>query len=202
MEPLSGRHVRLEPLTHVHVDGLVEAATEDRGSYVFTWVPTDHDSAVRYVDQALAEQAAGTSRPFATVAQRDGSVLGSTRYLNVRCWEWEQADGNPDVVEIGATWLRASAQRTPVNTEAKLLQLTHAFDTWHVQRVELKTDARNERSRQAIERLGAQLEGVLRSYQPSAEGPWPRDTAMYSILASEWPAVRAGLLSRLDDPAG
>ena len=96
-------------------------------------------------------------------------------------------------MEIGGTWLAASAQRTGANTDAKLLMLTHAFDVWDVQRLDLKTDARNARSRAAIERLGAQLDGVMRNWQPSyvpGEGGLPRDTALYSIIPSEWPAIR------------
>ena len=132
-------------------------------------------------------------------------MLGSTRFMNIEHWPWDLAGADPDAVEIGSTWLAPSAQRTPVNTEAKLLMLTHAFEVWHVQRVTLKTDARNERSRNAILRLGARFDGVLRANMPAYDGAWPRDSAFYSILASEWPAVRSGLRTRLgipDDPAG
>ena len=129
----------------------------------------------------------------------DDRVVGSTRFLNLRSWGRPGANGDPDVAEVGATWLAASAQRSPVNTEAKLLQLTHAFDVWGVERLELKTDARNDRSRAAIERLGARFEGVLRAYQPAADHPGARDTAMYSILAAEWPDVRTNLVTRLRD---
>ena len=135
--------------------------------------------------------------PFATVRVADGRVVGSTRFLNLRSWGRPGSSGGPDVAEVGATWLAASVQRSAVNTEAKLLQLTHAFDGWRVERLELKTDARNQRSRAAIERLGAQFEGVLRAYQPAADHPGARDTAMYSILRAEWPGVRAVLEARL-----
>jgi RimJ/RimL family protein N-acetyltransferase len=185
--------VRLEPLALEHRDGLLSAATEPGTAAPLTWVPADVDAVTAYVDQALAEQAAGSSVPFATVAVEPARVVGSTRFMNIRAWEWSRATGNPDVAEIGATWLAASARRTAVNTEAKRLQLTHAFEVWGVQRVELKTDARNTTSRAAIERLGAHFEGVLRSFQPASDGPRPRDTAMYSILAEEWPEVRARL---------
>lgn len=198
---LAGRYVRLEPLAARHAAGLLAAATEDRSTYGFTWVPASLDEAVAFVETALAEQAAGTSVPFATVRLADGRVVGSTRFLNLRSWGRPGASGDPDVAEVGATWLSASAQRSALNTEAKLLQLTHAFDVWGVARLELKTDARNARSRAAIERLGARFEGVLRAYQPAADHPGARDTAMYSILPSEWPGVRARLVARLDGSA-
>ncbi len=104
----------------------------------------------------------------------------------------------PDAVEIGGTWLAASAQRSGINTDAKRLMLTHAFETWRVQRVDLKTDARNDRSRAAIERIGGRLDGVMRNWQPSlvpGEEGQPRDSAMYSIVPSEWPDVRARLVA-------
>jgi RimJ/RimL family protein N-acetyltransferase len=185
--------VRLEPLGHHHREGLLAAAGEPATAAPLTWIPIDAAQVAAYVDQALAEQEAGTSVPFATVALPAGRVVGSTRFLNLRRWDWPGTTDGPDVAEIGATWLAASTRRTAVNSEAKLLQLIQAFDVWGAQRVELKTDARNLVSRQAIERLGARFEGVLRSYQPAADGPWPRDTAMYSILAGEWPDVAARL---------
>ena len=120
-------------------------------------------------------------------------MLGSTRFLALR---WFSGRGFPDAVEIGGTWLAASAQRTGANTEAKLLMLTHAFETWNVQRVDFKTDARHARSRAAIERLGAQFDGIMRNWQaslvPGEEGQ-ARDSAMYSIIPSEWPAIRSRL---------
>lgn len=198
MLTLAGHYVRLEPLEVRHAGALVEAATEDRSTYGLTWVPSSQDEAVAYIETALAEQAAGTSVPFATVRLTDGRVVGSTRFLNLRCWGRPGSSGDPDVAEVGATWLAVSAQRSALNTEAKLLQLTHAFEVWGVERLELKTDARNGQSRAAIERLGASFEGVLRAYQPAADHPGARDTAMYSILAAEWPLVRARLVARLD----
>jgi RimJ/RimL family protein N-acetyltransferase len=124
------------------------------------------------------------------------------RFMNIETWTWpgERARQVPAVpfeaAEIGSTWLAASAQRTAVNTEAKLLMLTHAFDVWRLRRVNLKTDARNARSRTAIERLGARLDGVLRAHMP-AFGGGVRDTALYTILASEWPSVRAALVAKM-----
>ena len=117
--------------------------------------------------------------------------------MNAERWEWRRAGAHPDAVEIGSTWLTASAQRTPINTEAKLLMLTHAFEVWNVLRVTLKTDARNGRSRNAILRLGAQFDGVLRAHMPAYDIAEPRDSAYYSILASEWPDVRDRLTEAL-----
>jgi RimJ/RimL family protein N-acetyltransferase len=153
-----------------------------------------------YVDVALAEQARGVSLPFATRRVADGRIVGSTRFMTMERWVWPAPHGRQtrpvgcvDVVEIGATWLAPDAQRTAINTRAKLLMLTHAFETWDARRATLKTDARNVRSRTAIERLGARLDGVLRAHMPAADGA-VRDTAFYSILAGEWPSVKARLL--------
>jgi N-acetyltransferase len=163
-------------------------------------VPDGPEQARAYVVEALDRQDAGTEMPFAQVRSSDGRVLGSTRYLNIEHWSWSGSTGRPDVVEIGATWLAAAAQRTPVNTEAKLLLIGHAFEVWGVQRVWFKTDARNERSRAAIERLGARFEGVLRHHMPAYGRPGPRDSACYAVLPDEWPAVRARLVGRLGIP--
>jgi RimJ/RimL family protein N-acetyltransferase len=150
-----------------------------------------------HVDALIGERAHGRSHAFATRRLADGRIVGSTRFLTIARWDWSESTGAPDAVEIGGTWLAASAQRSAVNTEAKLLMLTHAFEAWRVQRVELKTDAANARSRAAIERIGATFEGVLRNYQPSYLEPGrPRDTAMFSVTAAEWPAVRSRLEAR------
>lgn len=194
---LDGRLVRLEPLDPAHVPALVAAADESRAHYGLTWVPGDAAAMARFVDAALAQAARGLEVPFATVDQRRGRVVGSTRFCNVERWPWSGAPAapvpaGPDAVEIGHTWLAASAQRTYVNTEAKLLMLGHAFEVWRVRRVTLKTDARNVRSRAAIERLGARFDGILRAHMPAADGG-VRDSAMYSMLAGEWPAARERL---------
>jgi N-acetyltransferase len=200
---LEGRHVRLEPLTPAHAPALAAAADGPRDTYAFTLVPGDLDDARRYIESALADQAAGRALPFATVARASGRVLGSTRFGNVEFWPWpagnphQRGADRPDVVEIGWTWLAAAAQRTAVNTEAKLVMLTHAFETWRVHAVKLNTDARNARSRAAIERIGARLDGVLRCHRPASDGGI-RDTAAFSLLASEWPTAKARLLARLD----
>jgi len=188
---LDGAHVRLEPLSMAHADELLAASNEDRSTYGWTRTPAGPAGVVAYIDAAYAEGRI----PFATIWKEVGRVVGSTSFFPE--W-WVETDGPPDVVEIGATFLAASAQRTAVNTEAKLLMLTHAFEVWGVQRVSLKTDARNERSRAAIERLGARYDGTLRRHMPAyGPGGGPRDSAFFSILSEEWPAVKSGLHARL-----
>jgi RimJ/RimL family protein N-acetyltransferase len=199
---LEGRWVRLEPLARAHAEGLLAAAAGPRDTYGFTLVPGTAAEAAAYVDAALGEQEAGRALPFATVDRALDVVVGSTRLFNIEFWTWSPGNANqrgaerPDVVEIGWTWLAAAAQRTPINTEAKLLMLIHAFEHWRVHRVSLMTDARNQRSRQAILRLGARFDGILRAARPASDGAI-RDTAAFSILEAEWPAVRANLEARL-----
>jgi N-acetyltransferase len=140
--------------------------------------------------------------PFAIVRSHDGVVIGSTRFFDLEQWSWPQGHPSrgralPDACEIGYTWLARSAIRTPVNTEAKMLMLTHAFEAWQVLRVCLHTDIRNERSRAAIERIGGKFEGILRAHRMAADFI-PRDSARYSIIASEWPAVKLRLGQRLE----
>ena len=134
--------------------------------------------------------------------QRDNTVIGSTRFWNIEHWAWPQGHKfhgreTPDACEIGYTWLTQSAIRTAANTEAKLLMLTHAFETWEVFRVCLHTDARNERSRAAIERIGGKFEGILRAHRMAADFI-PRDSARFSILAAEWPAAKQRLIQLMD----
>jgi RimJ/RimL family protein N-acetyltransferase len=199
---LEGRWVRLEPLTDAHAGPLLAAAGGPRDTYAFTWVPATPGEMERYVSEALRDRDAGRALPFATVDRASGNVVGSTRFGNIEYWAWpggnphQRGSERPDVVEIGWTWLAAKAQRTPLNTEAKLLMLTHAFETWRVHRVSLMTDARNLRSRTAIERLGARFDGVLRAQRMAVDGQI-RDTAAFSILDAEWPAVKGNLESRL-----
>jgi RimJ/RimL family protein N-acetyltransferase len=207
MEPLTpvllcGASVRLEPLALDHLAGLLEAATGPRESFALTTVPPDALAMKRYIATALEWHARGAALPFATVDARTDRVVGSTRFGNVERWDWPAGSAHarppacPDAVEIGWTWLHPSAQRTAINTEAKLLLLGHAFEAWRVHRVTLKTDARNARSRAAIARLGARLDGVLRGHMPAADGG-VRDSAVYSLVASEWPTVQARLRERL-----
>ncbi|HEY3819270.1 MAG TPA: GNAT family protein [Polyangiaceae bacterium] len=199
---LSDDVVLLEPLTLDHAARLLEASTARRDTYGLTLVPSTPEAMRAYVELALSEQGRGVSIPFATCDARTRRVLGATRFMTIERWTWPQP-GSPlqrtrehaDVVEIGSTWLAQDAQRTAVNTHAKLLMLTHAFEAWEVRRVTLKTDARNTRSRNAIERLGARLDGILRAHMPAFDGAI-RDTAFFSILAAEWPHVKARLLER------
>lgn len=187
---LEGAVVRLTPLAFGDVDALVAAAGEDRSTFAFTLVPADAHEMRDYVDALLEQAAEGSTVPFVTRWRADDRVLGCTRFLSIQRWFGRE---HPDALEIGGTWLAASAQRTAANTEAKYLLLRHAFEVWDVQRVDLRTDARNERSRAAIERVGARFEGVLRSWQPSlvaGEDGQPRDTAIFSIVTGEWPGVR------------
>jgi RimJ/RimL family protein N-acetyltransferase len=194
---LAGRIVRLEPLAEAHVDGLVAASAEARETYGYTTVPYGRDAMAGYVRALLAARSTGEAIPFAQVRVADGRTVGVTRFLSLR---WGPGESLPYAVEIGGTWLAASAQRTGINSEAKLLLLAHAFEGWKVSRVDFKTDARNGRSRAAILALGASFEGVLRNWQPShvlGEEKELRDSAIYSILDSEWPAVRQALMARL-----
>jgi RimJ/RimL family protein N-acetyltransferase len=207
LEPftLEGTRVRLEPLDPSHIDGLVEAAAEDRSHYQWTYTPEGVEQMTDFVRDAQAKAATGAHVPFATI--RRGSkgapdrVVGSTRFCEIGFWQWppgasHQRHGVPDVVDIGFTWLAGSAQRTAVNTEAKLLMLTHAFEVWEVHRVDLQTDVRNKRSWAAIERIGGQLDGIMRADRPGADDT-VRTSARFSIIAAEWPAVQARLRARL-----
>lgn len=203
---LQGRIVRLEPLTPGAVDGLLAAATEPAGASSLTHLPQDLPAMADYVTAALADQQAGRSLPFVIRTQDSDRIVGSTRFLDLDYWQgplaWPPGAARgpagevPDVAEIGSTWLAPSARRTGVNTEAKLLLLGHAFDTWSVHRVTLKTDARNTVSRTAIQRLGAQFEGIRRAHVRATDGT-VRDSAYYSILRSEWPDIRNRLRERL-----
>jgi RimJ/RimL family protein N-acetyltransferase len=192
---LEGPTVTLRPLTLSDATALAEAAAESRRHYVFTRVPDGVDEAESYIAASLRDRDDGRRMPFVTLWH--GRVVGSTSYLDLQQWRWPvgsplQRTDRPDAVEIGATWLSSSAQRTRCNTEAKYLMLAHAFDVWEVHRVALKTDERNARSRQAIERLGARLDGVRRADMPGQDGS-VRNSAYYSIVRAEWPVVRARL---------
>lgn len=195
--PLVGTFVELVPLDRSFAADLAAAAAIGRDTYGFTEVPDSEAAARAYIDKMLEQRDAGVSVPFAQRLVGSGRVVGCTRYLDVRHWRGQP---EPDEVEIGGTWLAADVQRSPVNTEAKLLLLTNAFERWGVVRVALATDVRNARSRAAIERLGATLEGVLRNSRPSThpgEEGRPRQTALYSIIDTEWPEVKARLHARL-----
>jgi RimJ/RimL family protein N-acetyltransferase len=181
---LEGRIVRLEPLDRRHLDDLV-AVGLDPALWTWTQVQPETDAALRaYLEKALAAGEVGTEVPFATILRETGRAVGSTRFLTI-VPEHRR-------LEIGWTWLGRPYQRTGANREAKLLQLTHAFEVLGANRVEFKTDSRNEASRRALEGIGATFEGIFRSHTIMPWGPL-RDSAYYSVIASEWPQVKAHL---------
>lgn len=197
---LKGRHIRLEPLELRHAAGLAKAAAAEPSLYQWSPVPQGEAEARKYIETALSWQDAGSALPFVIVSA-DGAVLGSTRFFNIERWAWPAGHvlhgrETPDACEIGYTWLTRSAIRTPVNTEAKLLMLSFAFECWKVFRVCLHTDVRNLRSRASIERIGGKLEGILRAHRMAADFI-PRDSVRYSVVAAEWPEIKEGLLHRL-----
>ncbi|MEU7297738.1 GNAT family protein [Streptomyces exfoliatus] len=209
---LTGRSVRLEPLAMRHAEALARAGGADRAAYAFTPVPDGFESALDYIARALTDQAAGRSLPFALVSTADERVIGSTRFLELDYWRgpltWPPVPGMPhgdpltsvpDAAEIGNTWIAGDARGTGINTEAKYLMLRHAFEAWGVRRITMRADARNTRSRIAIERLGASCEGVRRAHSRGLDGA-VRDTAFYSILDEEWPTVRDIIELRLSTP--
>lgn len=203
LEPtaLRGTHVHLEPLSAAHAAELAAAAARDRSTFGHTVVPDGEPAMAAYIEGLLADAERGTALPFAQRRARGGEpadLVGCTRFMNVLWWPGRST---PAEVEIGGTWLATDAQRTPLNTEAKLLLLSHAFDSLGVFRVAICTAAGNTQSRTAIERLGATFEGILRNHRPSAGAfgtpGLPRDTAAYSIIDTEWPTVRTRLQERL-----
>ena len=194
---LSGGHVRLEPLQESHIDALLAASNNDSELYRWSAVPLTREAAEAYVKKAIAGREAGKAVPFATIRQSDDAVIGSTRFFDLETWAWPKGHPRygrtaPDVLEIGYTWLTRSAIRTRANTEAKLLMLTHAFENWGVLRVCFCTDVRNERSRNALARIGAKFEGILRAHRIASDNI-ARDSARFSIIAEEWPEVKARL---------
>jgi N-acetyltransferase len=202
---LEGTHVRLIPMSLDLVDDLLEAAVGDRTTFDLTPVPGDREAMTTYVETAIAHRRAGEQAPFATFSVDQGRIVGATRFYDLTRWDWSTSvpapdslplPGRPEVASIGYTWLAPHAQRTPVNTEAKLLMLGHAFETWGVRRVRIQTDARNRRSWEAILRIGFSHDGVLRADMPGADGK-ARDSAVFSMLDDEWPARRRRLLQRL-----
>lgn len=186
---LRGQHARLEPLSHDHREALVEAVKDGELSKLwYTAIPLPENMG-KEIDRRLGLQAAGSMLPF-TVFDAGGNVVGMTTYMNI--------DATNRRVEIGSTWYGKSAQRGPVNTQCKLLLLTHAFETLNCIAVEFRTHFFNHQSRRAIERLGAKQDGILRSHQVAPNGTL-RDTVVYSITAAEWPTVKAHLEYQLND---
>jgi RimJ/RimL family protein N-acetyltransferase len=188
---LSGARVRLEPLDQRHRDDLIEAVKDgELWRLWYTTIPEPRKMAAD-IDRRLGLQAAGSMLPFAVLDNGTGKAVGVTTYLN--------ADAPNRRLEIGATWYRKSVQRSDLNTQCKLLLLTHAFETLSCIAVEFRTHLFNHQSRRGIERLGAKLDGILRSHQLAANGTL-RDTCVYSIIASEWPTVQAHLAWQLAKP--
>ncbi len=193
LEPvtLKGRHAELVPLAQSHAPDLIEAVRDgELWRLWYTAIPSPEKMAAE-IDRRLALQAAGSMLPFTVIDTATGQPVGMTTYMNV--------DAANKRVEIGSTWYRSCVQRTPLNTEAKLLLLTHAFNTVGCIAVEFRTHFMNTQSRRGIERLGAKLDGVLRSHQRMADGTL-RDTCVYSITAAEWPTVQRHLAWQLERP--
>jgi len=191
LEPvtLSGPHARLEPLSHKHIDGLTEAVKDgELWKLWYTFIPSPADMG-KEIDRRLGLQAAGSMLPF-TVFDVDGKIAGMSTYMNV--------DAANRRVEIGSTWYARRVQRSALNTQCKLLLLTHAFDKLDCIAVEFRTHFFNHQSRRGIERLGAKLDGILRNHQIATNGTL-RDTVVYSIIASEWPTVKAHLTYQLNE---
>jgi RimJ/RimL family protein N-acetyltransferase len=185
---LEGEFVRLEPLTRDHLTALIEVGMEP---VIWKWtnnVVNSSSDIERYVDDALKMLAAGTALPFVTVSKAEQRIVGSTRFGNIEIPNRK--------AEIGWTWVNPQWQRTAINTEAKLLMLTHAFETWKCIRVELKTDSNNSQSRAAIARIGAKEEGILRNHMITESGRF-RHSVYFSILDTEWESVKAALTSKL-----
>ena len=186
---MRGEHARLEPLSQAHREGLVEAVNDgELWKLWYTSVPKAENMA-KEIDRRLSLQAAGSMLPF-TVFDAEGAIAGMTTYMNV--------DANNRRVEIGSTWYARRVQRTPLNTQCKLLLLTHAFERLDCIAVEFRTHFFNQQSRRAIERLGAKQDGILRSHQIAPDGTL-RDTVVFSIIASEWPTVKSHLNYQLND---
>jgi RimJ/RimL family protein N-acetyltransferase len=185
---LTGRHAVLEPLAYEHQDALAEAVRDgELWKLWYTAVPSPEGMRAE-IERRLGLQKAGAMLPFAVRSLASGKIVGMTTYMNI--------DANHRRVEIGSTWYAKSAQRTPLNTECKLMLLKHAFETLNCIAVEFRTGFFNYASRRAIERLGAKQDGILRSHQRYADGSL-RDTVVFSIVAQEWPAVRRHLEFRL-----
>ena len=182
---LQSQRVNLEPLEQRHCNDLVEAVKDGAlWTLWYTSVPSPEGMQAE-IERRLALQAAGSMLPFTVIDNMNGRAVGMTTYMNV--------DAKNRHVEIGSTWYRRSVQRTALNTQCKLMLLTHAFETLDCIAVEFRTHAFNHQSRKAIERLGAKLDGVLRNHQIASNGTL-RDTYVYSIIASEWPTVKANLV--------
>ncbi len=181
---LTGLHVQLLPMERQHQQGLQEAVTDgELWKLWYTFVPRPEEMD-EWISKALDEQASGVSCPFVVVRKGDNRVVGSTRYMNI--------EKEIRRLEIGTTWYSQNVQRTPINTECKLLLLEHAFENLNCLAVEFRTHRFNAQSRRAIERLGARLDGILRNHRISVNGTI-RDTVVYSIILNEWENVKSNL---------
>jgi N-acetyltransferase len=190
---LTGACARLEPLSQHHCAGLIDAAMDgELWRLWYTAIPAP-EAMKGEIERRLSLREAGSMLPFAVIDLSSSQPVGMTTYMNI--------DAAERRLEVGSTWYRKSVQRTPINTECKLLLLRHAFEALDCIAVEFRTHFFNRQSRQAIERLGAKLDGVLRNHSRLKDGSL-RDTCVYSIIASEWPAVRSNLLWRMERPRG
>lgn len=182
-----------------HAAGLAAASAPDPSLYKWSPVPQGIEEVTKYIQTGIDLRESGSALPFVIIRVEDGTIIGSTRFWNMERWAWQPGHErygrvNPDACEIGYTWLTRSSIRTAANTEAKLLLLELAFEKWKVFRVCLHADSRNSRSCAAIERIGAKLEGILRAHRLAVDNI-PRDSARYSIIASEWPEVKIHLVN-------
>ena len=187
---LEGKHVRLEPMRVDHLPALCDVGREPS---LWKWTGNVVESAAdieMYVSNAMSERDLGTALPFVTIERVSGKVVGSTRFGNIDMLNLK--------AEIGWTWINPQWQRSAINTEAKLLMLTHAFETWKCIRVELKTDANNKVSQKAIKRIGGVKEGILRNHMITETGRY-RDSVYFSIIESEWESAKANLASKIRD---
>ena len=188
---LTGKHVRLEPLSMDHLDDLQNAARDgDLHLLWYTMIPNADGMAAEFT-RRLGLREIGSMQPFVIIDQSRGHAVGMTTFMNI--------DAGNKRVEIGSTWYAKSVQRSPLNTECKLLMMTHAFEVLNCIAVEFRTHFVNTQSRRAIERLGAKFDGVLRNHMVMANGSL-RDTAVYSVINSEWPTIKTHLQFQLDKP--
>lgn len=185
---LEGEFIKLEPMRVDHLPALCKVGLEPSLWELTANVVNDKSDLERYVRAALADQMLGKAVPFVTIDKETNTVVGSTRFGNIEATNRK--------TEIGWTWIAPAWQKTVINTEAKLLMLTHAFEVWKCIRVELKTDAKNDRSRKAMLRIGCTEEGILRNHMITETGRF-RDSVYYSIIESEWPTVKENLMSKL-----
>ena len=186
---LEGRSVRLEPLAREHLDGIVAAGSFEEIWRWLSWRPKGRAGFEEWMDVALRARDAGTELPFTTIDRASGEIVGSTRYLNIAAESRR--------LEIGWTWITPKMQRSYINTEAKYLQLRHCFEDLGCRRVELKTDRRNDKSRNAMLRIGAQFEGIARKQMLTFDGT-NRDNAWFAIIDDDWPAVKVRFETMLD----